>query len=81
MKKKGFFAIIGAILGIPLSYYFQSAMVQAKVGGVGGYMTNLGEIANDPNLLGNIILSVVIFTIVGGIIGYFLDKSEVQKKD
>ncbi len=74
--KKVIFAIIGAILGVPLSYYFQSSMVQAKVGGIGGYLKNFGEILNNGSLLGNVILSVIIFALVGGLIGYFIDKNE-----
>ena len=73
--KKTIFAIIGAILGIPLSYYFQSQIVQSKVGGIGGYLKNFGDIVKDGNLLGNVILSVVIFALVGGVIGYFIDKN------
>ena len=59
--KKVTFAIIGAILGIPLSYYFQSEMVKSKVGGIGGYLTHLDEIIKNSNLVGNVILSVIIF--------------------
>jgi ABC-type antimicrobial peptide transport system permease subunit len=81
MNKKGLFAIIGAVLGIPLSYYFQSEMVKAKVGGIGGYLKHFGDIVNNANLLGNVVLSVLIFTIVGGLIGYFVDKNEVEKNN
>ena len=77
--KKVIFAIIGAILGIPLSYYFQSEMVKAKVGGIGGYLTHFDEIVSNSNLLTNVILSVVIFALVGGLIGYFMDKNETKK--
>jgi predicted RNA-binding Zn-ribbon protein involved in translation (DUF1610 family) len=72
-------AIIGAILGIPLSYYFQSSMVQNKVGGIVGYFKHFGDIVKDGNLLGNVILSVIVFAIIGGLIGYFIDKNEVKK--
>ncbi|MCA0447298.1 MAG: hypothetical protein LCH54_13825 [Bacteroidetes bacterium] len=72
--KKVIFAVIGAILGIPLSYFFQSEMVRTKVGGIFGYLQHFGDIVNESSLLGNVILSVVIFAIIGGIIGYFLDK-------
>lgn len=70
------FAILGAIIGVPLSYYFQPEMVRAKVGGMGGYLKNLGDIVNNKDLVGNIILSVVIFALVGGVIGYFVDENE-----
>ncbi len=79
MNKKVLFAIIGGVLGIPLSYYFQSEIVKTKVGGIGGYLKYFGDIVSDANLLSNVVLSVVIFVIVGGIIGYFIDKSEDQK--
>ncbi|MGD0590123.1 MAG: hypothetical protein ABSA44_04915 [Bacteroidota bacterium] len=73
--KKIIFGIIGAILGIPLSYYFQSQLVQSKVGGIGGYLKQFGEIIKDGNLLANVILSVVIFALVGVLIGYFIDRN------
>ncbi len=79
---KVIFAIIGGILGIPLSYYFQPEIIKSKVGGIGGYIEHFGDIVNDSNLLSNVILSVVIFSIVGGVIGYFIDKSKtVEKKN
>ena len=77
--KKVTFAIIGGILGIPLSYYFQSEIVKAKTGGIGGYMSHIGEIAKDSNLCGNIILSVIVFALVGGFIGYMVDENEAKK--
>jgi phosphotransferase system glucose/maltose/N-acetylglucosamine-specific IIC component len=79
MNKKVLFAIIGAILGIPLSYYFQSEMVQSKMGGIGGYIQHFDQIANNSNLLGNVVLSVVIFAVVGVVIGYFIDENEAKK--
>jgi hypothetical protein len=36
MKKKVLFSIIGGIIGIPLSYFFQPEIVKSKVGGIGG---------------------------------------------
>ena len=79
MKKKVLLASIGAILGIPLSYYFQPALVRAKTGGIGGYLQNFGDIISEGNLVVNVILSVIIFALVGGIIGYFIDKIEEKK--
>lgn len=79
MNKKVLFAIIGAVLGIPLSYYFQSELVKTKMGGVGGYLRHFDEITHNSNLLGNVFLSMVIFAIAGGVIGYFLDQNEAKK--
>jgi phosphotransferase system glucose/maltose/N-acetylglucosamine-specific IIC component len=78
--KKVTFAIIGGILGIPFSYYFQPEIVRAKVGGMGGYMKNFGDIAKNSDLVVNIIISIVIFALIGGVIGYFIDKNEIKNK-
>ena len=69
-------AIIGAILGIPLSYYFQPELVRSKVGSLGGYLNHFGEIVDNSDLNGNILLSVLFFGFMGGLIGYFIDKNE-----
>ncbi len=79
VMKKVTFAIIGAILGIPLSYYFQSEMVKSKMGGIGGYLEHFDQILDNSNLIGNVILSIVIFAIIGGLIGYFIDENEAKK--
>ncbi|MHB1279456.1 MAG: hypothetical protein ACYC1Q_13795 [Bacteroidia bacterium] len=72
--KKVTFAIIGALLGIPLSYYFQSDIVQAKVGGsMGGYMRHIGDLMDNSNIMGNVLLSMAVFAVVGLVIGYFMD--------
>lgn len=73
MKKRVSFAIIGAVLGIPLSYYFQSEVVKTKMGGVGSYLQHFDQITSNSSLFGNVIMSVVIFAIVGAVIGYVLD--------
>jgi hypothetical protein len=77
--KKVTFAIIGAILGLPISYYFQPELVRTKVGGIGGYFNHFGDILKNSDYLGNVILSVLIFAIIGGLIGYFIDKNKVKK--
>ncbi|MCK9414534.1 MAG: zinc ribbon domain-containing protein [Prolixibacteraceae bacterium] len=76
--KKVQFAFIGAILGLPLSYYFQSDYVKSKVGGMGGYLKNFGDVVSNSDLVGNVILSVVIFALVGGVIGYFVDENDAK---
>jgi cobalamin biosynthesis protein CobD/CbiB len=79
VSQKVAFAIYGGILGIPLSYYFQSEMVKNKVGGIGGYLKNFGQIVDNSDLLANVIISVIIFAIIGGVIGYFVDENEAKK--
>jgi len=79
--KKTIFTIIGAILGLPLSYYFQPDMVQAKIGGIGGYIKNFGEILEEKDLVSNVIMGVVVFAVIGFVIGYFMDKNANQKTD
>ena len=75
--KKVLFAIIGAILGIPLSYYFQPEAVRAKVG-FSGYLEHFNEILDKGELLGNVIFAVLIFAALGFVIGYFMDKNETS---
>ncbi len=81
IMKRGIFAIIGVILGIPLSYFFQSEAVRNWLGGIGGYIVNFGDIIDDSNLLLSVVLSVIIFGLIGGIIGYFMDKNEAKNAD
>lgn len=78
--RKIIFAILGAILGVPISFYFQPEMVQIKVGGgVGGYIEHFDDIIKDSNLLGTVILCMVILAIVGALIGYLIDDNEAKK--
>jgi phosphate/sulfate permease len=79
MKKAAIFAIIGAILGMPLSYYFQNELIRSKVS-IGGYIAHFSDVMEETELLTNVVLSVVIFAIVGGVIGYFIDRKKVEKK-
>ena len=73
--KKAIFGIVGAILGLPLSYYFQPEMVQQKIGGLGGYIQNFDTIVSDKSLIGNVITGVIVFGIIGLVFGYFLDEN------
>ena len=79
-SKKVILAILGAVLGIPLSYYFQPEMLRAKMSLL-DYISELNKIFEEKDLIGNVIFSVIIFTILGGIVGYFIDKNENKKND
>lgn len=84
MNRMKTFGFLGAVLGVPLSYYFQSDMVKNYNGGNGmvSYMRNFFKIAEEYNkfvgngwdIVFNLFLSVIIFAILGVVIGYFLDK-------
>jgi len=74
------FTIIGAIAGLPLSYFFQPEMVKAKVGGLAGYIKHFGDILDEPDLYGNVVAGVVVFALVGLLIGYFIDKNEAARQ-
>ena len=84
MKKHTFSVLgtnIGAILGLPLSYYFQSGIIKMKVGGIFGYIENFRGILESRNLVVNIIISVIVCAIVGGVIGNYIDKNAKAKTD
>lgn len=75
---------LGALLGIPLSYYFQSDMIRyyGEGSGVFGYMKNFFSIVEEydkyigspGDILFNVLLSMIVFAIAGGAAGYFMDK-------
>ena len=82
------FGLFGALMGIPLSYYFQSNIIKSYGGnsGVFGYLRNFTQtverydkfVGNAGDIIFNVILSVVIFAIVGGAIGYYISKKEAN---
>ncbi|NDV42591.1 PspC domain-containing protein [Flagellimonas sediminis] len=77
-------ALIGAFLGIPFSYYFQSEMVQRMAGGITGYVKNFVSIVDDVDrfvgngmdIIWDAMIGVVVFMLIGGAIGYFMDASK-----
>lgn len=87
------FGLLGGLLGIPLSYYFQSDMVQnygSLYGNTGmfSYLKNFTTIVdeydkyvgNGWDIVFNVLVSIVVFALVGGAIGYFMDKDEKNNK-
>ncbi|WP_108425836.1 PspC domain-containing protein [Flagellimonas amoyensis] len=88
-KKKGkmvTFGLLGALLGIPLSYYFQSTIIQNYGGNSGmfSYLRNFVSmvdeydrfVGNGWDIVFNVLLSIVVFALIGGAVGYFMDKNE-----
>ena len=71
--KKIIFTIIGAVLGVPLSYFVQHPLVQ--MGSIGDYLTGLDFIFQDVELIIRLVLAVVVCAFIGFLIGLFLDRT------
>ncbi|ASO06782.1 PspC domain-containing protein [Arenibacter algicola] len=90
-KNKTFtFAITGMVLGIPLSYFFQSNMVK-KYGGDSGiinYLRNFTSIVDEYDayigsgwdIIYNVLLSIIVFTLIGGTLGYLSIRGKQNKE-
>jgi len=85
------FGILGALLGVPLSYYFQSDVVKnwgGEGGGIFSYMKNFTEtveqynryIDNGAGIIYNMILSIIVFASIGVAIGYRSNKKTPHNK-
>lgn len=82
-NRKVTFGLLGAALGVPLSYYFQSDIIKSYSGsGMFGYLKSFTKIVeeydrfvgNGWDIVSNLFLSAIIFAIMGVVAGYFLDK-------
>ncbi|WP_298266121.1 hypothetical protein [uncultured Lutibacter sp.] len=68
------FTILGGILGIPLSYFFQS-----YYSSIGSYLEHIESVINNKDLMIGVIISIIIFCLIGAITGYIIDKMNKQK--
>lgn len=66
------FTIIGAILGLPASYYFQPGIVRSQ--SLVRYLEDFDYYLKQEDLLTNIIVSILVFIILGLIFAYFKNK-------
>lgn len=82
-SKKITFGLLGAVLGVPLSYYFQSDIIKNYRGnGMFSYLKNFTKIVdeydrfagNGWDIVSTLFLSVIIFAIMGVVAGYFMEK-------
>jgi phage shock protein PspC (stress-responsive transcriptional regulator) len=82
-SRKITFGLLGALLGVPFSYYFQSDIIKNYSGsGMFSYLRNFTLmvdqydrfVGNGQDIVFNLLLSIVIFAILGVIVGYFGDK-------
>lgn len=72
-------AIAGALLGYPLSYYFQSAALRAKVS-LGEYITHFSEITNSKELQSSIFVGFAVAIVVCTALGYWFGSVQDQKR-
>ena len=76
--------VIGAIIGIPGSYFFQNEMVREKFGGVGDYVLKFGgmfdEKAWEMGIPQNMLLGIAVFAAVGALIGFAISCATKNKK-
>jgi len=69
-------AIAGGVAGLPLSYFLQNEMVRAKLNIVEytSAMVTEASVFSQNDMWGPVVAGVVIFAVVGGLIGHFLGK-------
>ena len=71
--------LIGAVIGIPGSYFFQNEMVRAKFGGVGDYVLKFGGMfdskAWDMGVPQNMLLGIAVFAAIGAVIGFVIGRT------
>lgn len=82
-SKVGQYATIGAvagfILGYPVSYYFQSSVVRAKLS-LGNYIAKASEIVGNKDLQSAVVLGFVVAIAVCVAAGVVLGKVMDQKR-
>lgn len=71
--------IAGCLLGYPLSYFFQSRALQAKLS-LGGYIEHFSDIIGDKDLLSAVIVGFIVAIGVCGVAGYVIGRNLDQKK-
>ena len=69
---------IGAILGIPASYFFQNEVLRVTVGGVGGYLGKFNilfeRLSWEMGVPQNLFIGIAIFAVIGAIFGFVISK-------
>jgi predicted PurR-regulated permease PerM len=85
------FGVIGIILGLPLSYFFQSPLIRKiplseYLKHIPQLLTNSGgtpeQRAMESAMIGNpvavLVMTCVVCAIIGAVLGYFIDHSKKQ---
>lgn len=64
--------LVGALVGYPLSYFFQPSALRAKIS-MGTYISHIGEVFGDKDLSSTAVLVWVASIVVGALVGRMLD--------
>ena len=76
--------IIGGLIGIPGSYFFQNELVRTKCGGMGGYLSKLPEMISDKGasemgIPQNLFLGIAVFAVAGVLLAFIIGKMTEKK--
>lgn len=72
-RKTWIFGIIGAIAGIPASYYFQAKTSLAQFNDITDYLKHLSVVCNTSSMFSILKLTVMGGAIIGGIVAWVTD--------
>lgn len=81
-------SLTGTILGVPFSYYFQPEMVKHFSGSsIITYVASFTRMIEDyhqyygngRSIIYNVVISIIVFALIGGAVGYFLDRKQARK--
>lgn len=75
--------LLGGLLGIPLSYYFQSETVKAMAGGIRGYLKKFPDIVDTVDrylgdglqVVWDGLLGMAVLALIGFVLGHLMDHS------
>ena len=71
--------LVGALLGYPLSYYFQPGALRAKVS-LGQYIEHIGEVVGNSELVSAVVIGFVVAMGAGAGIGWLIQTSRQPTK-
>ena len=71
--------LVGAILGYPLSYYFQPAALRSKVS-LGQYIEHAGDVVGNSELVSSVFIGFLVAMVAGAGIGWLIQNSRQATK-
>ena len=74
-------AVIGALIGYPLSYYFQPAALRLKIP-LGNYIQHISDVLGEKDLrstaIGTWIVAIIVCAVIGLVAGQNADQKQKQ---